>query len=79
MQIQVGIITISDRASQGLYDDLGGPALKAAAEAYGWKVLAEALVPDEKQRHPARRPRAGCAGLPAHPDHRRHRVSPCAT
>jgi molybdopterin adenylyltransferase len=48
MQIQVGIITVSDRASRGLYDDRGGPALKAAAEAYGWKVLAEALAPDEK-------------------------------
>ena len=48
MQIQVGIITISDRASQGLYDDLGGPALKAAAEAHGWRVQAQALVPDEK-------------------------------
>jgi hypothetical protein len=32
MHIQVGIITISDRASKGLYDDLGGPALKKAAE-----------------------------------------------
>ena len=30
MQIQVGIITISDRASSGEYDDLGGPALKEA-------------------------------------------------
>jgi molybdopterin adenylyltransferase len=49
MQIQAGIITISDRASQGLYDDLGGPALKAAAEGYGWRVRAESLVPDEKQ------------------------------
>jgi molybdopterin adenylyltransferase len=49
MQIQVGIITVSDRASQGVYNDRGGPALKAAAEAYGWKLLAEALVPDEKQ------------------------------
>jgi molybdopterin adenylyltransferase len=49
MQIQVGIITVSDRASQGVYDDRGGPALKAAAEAHGWKVLAEALVPDEKR------------------------------
>ena len=49
MQILVGITTISDRASQGVYDDRGGPALKAAAEAYGWKVLTEALVPDEKQ------------------------------
>src|SRR3974390_2048843 len=49
MQIQTGIITISDRASKGLYDDLGGPALKKAAEGYGWKALAEALVPDEKR------------------------------
>lgn len=49
MQIQVGIITISDRASKGLYDDLGGPALKKAAEGYGWKVVADALVPDEKR------------------------------
>jgi molybdopterin adenylyltransferase len=47
MQIHTGIITISDRASQGLYDDLGGPALKKAAEGYGWKVVAETLVPDE--------------------------------
>ena len=49
MQIQTGIITISDRASQGLYDDLGGPALRKAAEGYGWKVAVETLVPDEKR------------------------------
>jgi molybdopterin adenylyltransferase len=49
MQINVGIITISDRASRGLYDDLGGPALKKAAEGYGWKLGAESLVPDEKR------------------------------
>jgi molybdopterin adenylyltransferase len=49
MQIQVGIITISDRASRGEYDDLGGPALKKAAEGYAWKVTAESLVPDEKR------------------------------
>jgi molybdopterin adenylyltransferase len=49
MQIQAGIITISDRASRGLYDDLGGPALKKAAEGSGWTVLAETLVPDEKR------------------------------
>ena len=44
MPITTGIITVSDRASQGLYDDLGGPALKQAAQGYGWRVLAEALV-----------------------------------
>jgi molybdopterin adenylyltransferase len=49
MQIQVGIITISDRASRGQYDDLGGPALKRAAESNGWKVIVETLVPDEKK------------------------------
>jgi molybdopterin adenylyltransferase len=49
MQIQTGIITISDRASKGLYDDLGGPALKKAALGYGWSVLSELLVPDEKR------------------------------
>jgi molybdopterin adenylyltransferase len=49
MQIHAGIITISDRAARGLYDDLGGPALKKAAETHGWKVSAETLVPDEKR------------------------------
>jgi molybdopterin adenylyltransferase len=49
MQIPTGIITVSDRASKGLYDDLGGPALKQAADGYGWKVLTESLVPDEKR------------------------------
>ncbi len=48
MQTEVGIITVSDRASRGQYDDLGGPALKAAALGYGWKVVAESLVADEK-------------------------------
>ena len=49
MEITVGILTVSDRASRGLYDDLGGPALKKATEGYGWKVQAELLVPDEKR------------------------------
>jgi len=50
MQITVGIITISDRASAGAYDDLGGPALKKVAEEAGWMVLCEAIVPDEIKR-----------------------------
>ena len=48
MQIQVGIITISDRAARGAYQDQSGPALKNFALGYKWKVLAEALVPDDK-------------------------------
>jgi len=47
MQITVGIITVSDRASQGEYRDLGGPALRKVAEENGWHLLAEAIVPDE--------------------------------
>jgi molybdopterin adenylyltransferase len=48
--IAVGIITVSDRAAAGEYNDLGGPALKDAAQKYGWQVLAEAIVPDEISR-----------------------------
>src|SRR5215831_12531884 len=47
MQITIGIITISDRASAGDYKDLGGPALKDEAHKAGWQLLAEAIVPDD--------------------------------
>ncbi|MGA2541227.1 MAG: MogA/MoaB family molybdenum cofactor biosynthesis protein [Verrucomicrobiota bacterium] len=50
MQIDVGLITISDRAALGQYDDLGGPALREAARAYGWRVAAQSLVPDHKRQ-----------------------------
>jgi molybdopterin adenylyltransferase len=50
MQTTVGIITVSDRASRGEYDDLGGPALKEAATEKGWNVFGEAVVPDEIAR-----------------------------
>src|SRR5438105_813119 len=50
MQIVVGIITISDRASSGHYDDLGGPALKELSQKNGWQVLCEAIVPDDMAR-----------------------------
>ncbi len=49
MQLNVGIITISDRASQGKYDDLGGPALKEAVSGYGWNNGGDTLVADEKR------------------------------
>jgi molybdopterin adenylyltransferase len=49
MAIKAGVVTISDRASRGEYEDLGGPAVKKAAEGHGWKVIADALVPDEKR------------------------------
>lgn len=50
LSIIVGIITVSDRASAGEYEDLGGPALRAEAERRGWLVQAEAVVPDDVER-----------------------------
>jgi len=50
MSQEVGIITISDRVSAGESEDHGGPALRAESEKRGWTVLAEAVVPDEKER-----------------------------
>jgi len=49
-QINVGVITISDRANAGDYKDLGGPALKEVVQKAGWQVLAEAIVPDNAIR-----------------------------
>lgn len=46
----VGILTVSDRASAGIYEDHGGPALRRAASDCGWTVGAEAIVPDELSR-----------------------------
>ncbi|HIL69321.1 MAG TPA: MogA/MoaB family molybdenum cofactor biosynthesis protein, partial [Verrucomicrobia bacterium] len=48
-KINAGIITISDRASQGVYVDQGGPAVRKAVEGYGWQSLGEQIVPDEKR------------------------------
>ncbi len=50
MSITVGFITISDRASVGEYEDLGGPALVGAAKEYGWQVQSEAVIPDHITR-----------------------------
>jgi molybdopterin adenylyltransferase len=47
LSISVGIITVSDRASAGIYEDHGGPALKKEASSRGWTVIADAIVPDE--------------------------------
>jgi len=44
---QVGIITVSDRASAGEYMDMAGPALQQDVEQRGWQVQSLALVPDE--------------------------------
>lgn len=48
--IAVGIITVSDRASAGEYQDHGGPALKEACLERGWKVEAESVIPDDRAK-----------------------------
>ena len=48
--MNVGIITVSDRAAAGEYEDHGGPALRAEADKRNWTVGAEAIVPDELER-----------------------------
>ena len=48
MTISVGIVTVSDRAAKGVYEDRSGPALRTAVGTYGWQVGAEAVVPDEE-------------------------------
>ncbi len=48
--IVVGILTVSDRAAAGEYEDAGGPALRAECIRRDWQVLAEAVVPDDRER-----------------------------
>ncbi|MGY8640110.1 MAG: MogA/MoaB family molybdenum cofactor biosynthesis protein [Verrucomicrobiales bacterium] len=48
--IQVGVITVSDRAAAGEYEDEGGPAVKKACEERGWEVIADSIVPDDLER-----------------------------
>ena len=48
--IPIGVVTISDRASRGLYEDKGGPGIEAALKdllASPWRPVRR-LVPDER-------------------------------
>jgi molybdopterin adenylyltransferase len=45
--ITVGIITVSDRASRGEYEDESGPALARFCQKRGWQIVEQAIVPDE--------------------------------
>ncbi len=46
--ITVGIISVSDRAFRGQYEDKSGPALKQFCEKRLWTVAEQAIVPDEE-------------------------------
>lgn len=47
---RIGILTVSDRASQGVYEDRGGPVIEATLKAYlvsAWEPV-KRLIPDER-------------------------------
>jgi len=49
-KIRIGIVTVSDRASQGIYEDKGGPAIQACLSemlACLWEPVPH-MVPDEQ-------------------------------
>ena len=51
-KIRIGFVTVSDRASRGEYEDLGGPAMQAwmkKALTSKWEAVAR-LVPDEQDQ-----------------------------
>ncbi len=50
MSIRVGIVTVSDRASKGVYQDEGGPAIAACLReilSCAWEAVAK-VIPDEQ-------------------------------
>jgi molybdenum cofactor synthesis domain-containing protein len=45
--IRFAILTVSDRSSQGIRDDLSGPVLVELVAEQGWQALPVKIVPDE--------------------------------
>ncbi|MBZ5611971.1 MAG: MogA/MoaB family molybdenum cofactor biosynthesis protein [Acidobacteriia bacterium] len=48
--IEVAIVTVSDSAVAGTRADRSGPMLRERAEALGWTVRAQELIPDEREQ-----------------------------
>src|SRR5512139_2025817 len=51
-KVRIGIVTVSDRASRGIYEDLGGPAIRVELEKIlvtPWEAVTR-LVPDEQDQ-----------------------------
>ncbi len=45
--MKVAVITISDRASRGVYEDESGKVIKDIVERNGWKVVKYSVIPDD--------------------------------
>ncbi|HEY5164197.1 MAG TPA: MogA/MoaB family molybdenum cofactor biosynthesis protein [Terriglobales bacterium] len=50
MTFTAAVLTISDRAAAGQRDDRSGPAVVAALEQAGFRVIAADVLPDERAR-----------------------------
>ena len=50
-KLKIGILTISDRASQGIYEDLSGPAIRNVVDTYTNDScdFAYLIIPDEEE------------------------------
>ena len=47
MSIRFGILTVSDRSSQGVRPDRSGPVLVNEVLEWGWSVGKTAIIPDD--------------------------------
>ena len=50
MSYCAAVITVSDRAFAGVYEDKSGPAVAEMLKEAGYKVVYTAIVPDEKEK-----------------------------
>lgn len=54
MTLRFGLLTVSDRSSQGVREDVSGPVLVELVEAQGWDAVLQDVVPDEMRAIQAR-------------------------
>lgn len=45
--VRTGILTVSDKGSQGLREDKSGDIIQDAVQSRGWRIVRRAIVPDE--------------------------------
>ena len=51
VHLRIGVLTVSDRATAGVYQDLGGPSVKVYMEGHpAAAVTKTAVVPDEREQ-----------------------------
>lgn len=48
--IRVALLTVSDRAYQGIRTDRSGPALRDLVQNQGWEVSVQLILPDDQQQ-----------------------------